>query len=99
MAERIQLSLSDANSAKGRISSKSNSWMQNMSTIEKEVQTMANWFKGETGDALIALYQRCQKEIKREIEQFIMEYNGTIDKAVRSLQDADSSVARQIGAI
>jgi len=91
--------MSDAGSAKGRISSKSNSWMQNMSTIEKEVQTMANWFKGETGDALIALYQRCQKEIKRDIEQFITEYNGTIDNAVRSLQDADSSVARQIGAI
>jgi len=70
--------------------------MQNMSAIEKEVQTMANWFKGETGDALIVLYQRCQKEIKQDIEQFIAEYNGTIDKAVRSLQDADSIVARQI---
>jgi len=98
MAERIQLSLSEAGSAKERIKSKSNSWIQNMSIIEKEVQNMANWFKGETGNALITMYQRCQKEIKDDIEQFISDYNGTIDKAVSSLQDADSSVARRIGA-
>lgn len=99
MAERIQLSINDAYTAKGRISSKANSWMQSMSTIEKEVQTLANWFKGETGDELIALYERCQKEIKKDIEQFVAEYNRAIDKAVRSLQDADSSVARQIRAM
>jgi len=99
MAERIQLSQGDANAAKGRITNKSNSWLQNMSTLEKEVQTMANWFKGDTGNALIALYQRCQKEIKQEIEKFITEYNGTIDKAVSTLQQADADVARQIGSM
>jgi len=99
MAERIQLSQGEANSAKGRIKSKSDSWMQNMSTIEKEVTAMANWFKGETGNALIALYQKCQSEIKKDIGRFISEYNETIDKAVHSLQDADHQVARQIGAL
>lgn len=97
MAERVQLSQSDANAAKGKIKNKSDSWLQNMSNLEKEVQTMANWFKGDTGNALIALYQRCQKEIKQDIEKFITEYNSTIDKAVSTLQQADSDVARQIG--
>jgi len=99
MAERIQLSRNDANTAMGRLSTKSDSWLQNMSNIEKEVQAMSDWFKGETGNALIALYQRCQKEIKKDIERFITEYNGTVDKAVNSLQDADSSVAKQIGGV
>jgi len=97
MAENIQLSRNDADSAKGRINSKSDSWLQNMSSIEKEVQTMSDWFRGETGNALIALYQRCQKEIKKDIEQFIEGYNGTLDKAVSTLQDADSSIAKQLG--
>ena len=96
MAERIQLSQSDAASAKGRITSKSDAWLQNMSTLEKEVQTMANWFKGDTGNAMIALYQRCQQKIKSDIQQFISDYNGTIDKAVSSLQSADSQVANSI---
>ena len=96
MAERIQLSQSDANAAKGKIVNKSQSWLQNISTLEKEVQTMANWFKGETGNALIALYKRCQSEIKKDIEQFIAEYNQTIDKAVSTLQGADSQVATSI---
>ena len=99
MAERIQLSQSEAGSAKGRIKAKSDSWMQNMTSVEKEVQAMAYWFKGETGNALIALYQKCQREIKKDIEQFIIDYNGTVDRAVRSLQDADSSVARQIAVL
>ena len=99
MAERIQLSQGDASLAKGRIKSEASSWMQNMSAVEKEVQSMADWFKGETGNALIALYQKCQKEIKKDIEQFITDYNWTVDRAVRSLQDADSLVARQIGVL
>jgi len=96
MAERIQLSQGEANSSKGRIKSRADSWLQNMSTIEREVMSMANWFKGETGDELIKLYQRCQREIKREIEEFITEYNSTIDKSVQSLQSADSSLAKKI---
>ena len=99
MAERIQVSQSDASSAKGRIRSKSNTWLGQMSSLEKEVQTMANWFKGETGNALISLYQRCQSEIKKEIEKFITEYNQTIDKAVGALQDADSQVASSINSM
>ena len=99
MAERIQLSQSEANSSKSRIKSKSDSWMQEMSKIEKEVQSMANWFKGETGNALIALYQKCQQEIKKDIAEFITGYNATIDKSVSALQSADSSVAKQIGSM
>jgi len=99
MADCIQLSQKDADSAKSRIKSKSDSWINNMTNIEKEVLAMVNWFKGETGAALIQLYQKCQKEIRKDIEQFISEYNGTIDKAVRSLQDADRSVAKQVEAL
>jgi len=97
MAENIQLSRNDANSSMGRIKSKSDSWLQNMCSIEKEVHMMSDWFKGETGNALVTLYQRCQKDIKNDIEHFIAEYNGTLDKAVSALQDADSSVAKQLG--
>jgi len=96
MADSIQLSQGEASSAKGRITSKSSSWLGNMSTLEKEVNTMANWFKGDTGNALLGLYQRCQADIKKEIEKFITEYNQTIDKAVSSLQSADAQVASSI---
>jgi len=99
MADSIQLSQKDAESAKLRITTKSDTWINNMSSIEKEVSAMANWFKGETGAALILLYQKCQKDIQKDIHQFIGEYNGTIDRAVSSLQDADHSVAKQIEAL
>ena len=99
MARQIQVSQSDANAAKGRIISKANTWMGNISVLEKEVETMAGWFKGETGTALIGLYKKCQKEIKKDIENFIAEYNQTIDKSVSALQDADSQVASSINKI
>ena len=97
MAERIQLSEAEGLSAEGRIKSKTNAWLQNMSTIEKEVQSMASWFKGETGAALITLYYTCQTEIKKEIDQFITDYNKTLQKAIRSLMEADMQIASAIG--
>jgi len=96
-ADRIQVSQGEASSAKSRITSRSNTWLSNIKTLENEVKTMANWFKGDTGNALITLYQKCQSEIKKDIEQFITDYNKTIDKAVSELQGADSQVASAIG--
>lgn len=97
MADQVRLSQSEANSAKSKIANKTDSWLSNMSSLEKEVSDLANWFKGDTGNALVELFRKCQKEIKGDINRFISEYNGTIDKAVNALTNADRQTATAIG--
>ena len=96
MAETIQTSESRAQTAKARIQNKTDSWLANMKSIENEVKAMEEWYKGETGPALVRLYQRCQKEAKNNIERFIAEYNETIDKSVYTLLDADTANGKNI---
>ena len=97
MADRINVSESNATAIRQKIVSESLTWLNGMSKIKNKVGEISRSLESETGLALIELFERCQREIKSNIENFITEYNRIISLSVSKLQSADAQIASSIG--
>jgi len=96
MAERIQLSEGEARSAISNLKNKKETVIGSVNNLQKEVDKVQSWWKGESAIAFVQEFQTIKDYINKNVEDCIEKYCNLLDSVIKAHQEADASIAAQI---
>ncbi len=95
MAEKIELSASEATSSVRTIKGKAKDAQNTVNTLQRDIRNVKNWWKGDSAVAFVDEFEKSKKEFDKMIE-CINKYADLLSKAIEIQQKADADIARQM---
>ncbi len=96
MAERIQLSEGEAKAAISNLKSKKDQVIQCVENLQKEVNKVEGWWKGDSAVKFVQEFAIVKKTINDGVTECIEKYCNLLDSVIKAHQQADRDIAAQI---
>lgn len=96
MADRIQLSDSEARAAINSLRKKGEQVQQTVNNLQRDVDRVQSWWKGDSSVAFVQEFAQIRNEINKRVGECIDFYCNLLDSTIKAHQEADASIASRI---
>jgi len=95
LADKVKISISEANAAVRAIKSKANEAQNTVNRLQRDIGNVMSWWEGDSAVAFVNEFEKSKKDFDKMIE-CINRYGDLLTRAIKIQQDADAEIARKM---
>ncbi|MCL1874344.1 MAG: WXG100 family type VII secretion target [Clostridiales bacterium] len=92
----IQVSVEAKEASKKKFNTERDNIITSLERLQREVNNVSAWWKGESGAAFMEKFTQVKAEIKAGIEGCVFDYCNLMDSTVNAHLDADKQLAAKV---
>ena len=92
----IQVSVESKEASKKKFNTERDKIVSSLEQLQREVNNVQGWWKGESGKAFMEKFTKVKTEIKAGIEGCVADYCALMDATVEAHLDADRQLAAKV---